>query len=56
MDKMIILSKIESLERCLIRIQTKSPASLDSLQNDLDCQDIIVLNLERAVQVCVVIG
>lgn len=53
MDKMIIYSKIESLERCLNRIKSKTPRNAEILKSDLDCQDIIVLNLERAVQVCV---
>lgn len=53
MDKDIIYLKIESLERCIDRVNTKTPATRKELQNDLDLQDIIVLNLERAVQLCV---
>ncbi|WP_429885848.1 type VII toxin-antitoxin system HepT family RNase toxin [Geoalkalibacter halelectricus] len=53
MASMIFLTKFDALQRCLARIAAKTPASVDLLQNDLDAQDIIALNLERAVQVCV---
>jgi len=53
MDRDVILVKIESLERCLDRVQSKVPATAAALSEDLDSQDIIVLNLERAVQICV---
>ncbi|MEA2109034.1 MAG: DUF86 domain-containing protein [Pseudomonadota bacterium] len=56
MDKDIVLNKLESLRRCLQRVQDKTPASCDLLIDDYDLQDIIVLNLERAVQQCVDIG
>ncbi|MFA5701400.1 MAG: DUF86 domain-containing protein [Desulfuromonas sp.] len=49
----IVLTKLDSLHRCLKRIQDKTPADVETLTRDLDCQDIIVLNLTRAVQVCV---
>ena len=53
MDKQTILSKITSLERCLNRIETKTPVSSEHLKTDFDSQDIVSLNLQRAVQVCV---
>ena len=49
----LIASKIESLQRCLDRIVSKRPVSLADLENDLDAQDIVVLNLERAIQLTV---
>lgn len=52
-DKTIIYSKIESLQRCINRIREKTPNNVKSLKEDWDIQDIIVLNLERAVQICV---
>ncbi len=52
----LILAKLESLERCIRRIEGKAPATLRDLENDPDIQDIIVLNLERAVQQCVDLG
>lgn len=53
MDKDVILSKIESLERCVRRVEEKTPLGRDELIHDLDRQDIIILNLERAVQLSV---
>jgi uncharacterized protein YutE (UPF0331/DUF86 family) len=50
---MILLTKLDSLQRCLGRVAVKTPPSVEVLQKDLDLQDIIALNLERAVQVCV---
>jgi uncharacterized protein YutE (UPF0331/DUF86 family) len=40
----------------LVRIQEKFPARADELQTNLDLQDIIALNLSRAVQLSVDIG
>lgn len=56
MDKDIVLSKLESLRRCIQRIQDKTPPSCHLLIEDYDLQDIIALNLERSVQLCVDIG
>ena len=56
MDKDVVLNKLESLRRCITRVQEKTPPSLDLLKENYDLQDIIVLNLERAVQTCVDIG
>ncbi len=56
MSEEVILNKIESLRRCVERIETKTPADVTELIEDVDLQDIIVLNLERAVQLCVDIG
>jgi uncharacterized protein YutE (UPF0331/DUF86 family) len=56
MDKDVVRTKLESLSRCILRIEDKTPASLDAFRSDVDAQDIIVLNLERAVQLCVDLG
>jgi uncharacterized protein YutE (UPF0331/DUF86 family) len=56
MDPDVMRAKLESLSRCVARIQAKTPASKDDLSRDLDAQDIIALNLERAVQLCVDMG
>jgi uncharacterized protein YutE (UPF0331/DUF86 family) len=56
MDKDVLMNKLESLRRCVQRVQDKAPVSSDLLKGDYDLQDIIVLNLERAVQTCVDIG
>ena len=53
MDRDLIEAKIESLRRCIERIASKTPASADQLAGDPDLQDIVALNLQRAVQLCV---
>jgi hypothetical protein len=52
MASLILLTKLDSLQRCLARIASKTPPGVEVLQKDLDLQDIIALNLERAVQIC----
>lgn len=56
MDNELIEQKLESLRRCLQRIQGKCPSSAETLASDPDLQDIVVLNLTRALQLCVDIG
>lgn len=56
MDRQVIDQKLESLRRCLERIQQKCPATAQELINNIDLQDIIALNLSRAVQISVDIG
>ena len=56
MDQLILAEKIESLRRCIKRIEDKKPKSVDLLMQSLDLQDILVLNLTRAVQLSVDIG
>ncbi len=56
MDREVIEQKLESLRHCLQRIETKCPADAQTLATDPDLQDIVALNLSRAVQVCVDIG
>ena len=53
MDRQIILNKLASLKRCIERVEAKVPESSKTLQSDVDLQDIVSLNLQRAVQVCV---
>lgn len=52
----LLAQKIESLRRCVQRVSEKTPTRVDELVNDADLQDILVLNLARAVQLCVDIG
>lgn len=56
MDTLIIERKLESLRRCIKRVELKRPDTASGLENDPDIQDILVLNLSRAVQLCVDIG
>lgn len=53
MDRDLVETKLESLRRCVDRIAGKTPASVDQLVQDPDVQDIIALNLQRAVQLSV---
>ena len=53
MDRDVIEKKLESLRSCLKRIEAKCPADAQTLVGDPDLQDIVSLNLSRAVQVCV---
>ncbi|MEX1056398.1 MAG: hypothetical protein WED11_01600, partial [Natronospirillum sp.] len=53
MDSAVIEQKLESLRRYIQRVESRLPESVQALQNDLDAQDIVALNLTRAVQLCV---
>ena len=53
---MIIAEKLESLRRCIQRIEDKTPEDAGNLIRDIDLQDILVVNLTRAVQISVDIG
>ncbi len=56
MDRDILLRKLDSLARCIHRIECKRPATIEELNTDIDLQDILSVNIERAVQLCVDIG
>jgi uncharacterized protein YutE (UPF0331/DUF86 family) len=55
-DRALIEQKLESLRRCVARVAARCPAEVETLTNDADLQDIVVLNLTRAVQLCVDLG
>lgn len=55
-DRDLIDGKVESLRRCLNRVSDKTPADVETLKNDYDTQDILSVNLQRAIQLCVDIG
>ncbi|MFZ2390132.1 MAG: hypothetical protein WAW69_20245 [Polaromonas sp.] len=48
MNREVVEQKLESLRRCLQRIETKCPADAETLVVDVDLQDIVSLNLSRA--------
>jgi uncharacterized protein YutE (UPF0331/DUF86 family) len=52
----LVLEKLTSLCRCIQRIEEKRAHSVAELEADLDRQDIISLNVERAVQLSVDVG
>ena len=56
MDRQVIEQKIEFLRRCLARVKQKTPATAAELGDDPDAQDVLTLNLTRAVQLSVDIG
>ena len=49
MDLEVVEQKLESLRRCLQRIESKCPADAQTLAADFDLQDIVSLNLKKAV-------
>jgi uncharacterized protein YutE (UPF0331/DUF86 family) len=55
-DREVVEQKLESLRRCVQRVAEKCPSDAETLARDADLQDIIALNLTRAVQLCVDIG
>lgn len=52
----VMRRKLEALRDSVERIESRCPATLDELLSDRDAQDVLVLNLTRAVQLCVDIG
>lgn len=53
MDRLILAEKLEALRRCVRRVEERRPESAERLWSDPDRQDILSLNLTRAVQLCV---
>lgn len=53
MDTLILQEKLEALRRCVRRVEDKRAQTAEQLWEDLDRQDIVTLNLTRAVQLCV---
>ena len=53
MERQLLSQKIESLRRCVLRIEQKLPQDATALCTDFDLQDIIAVNIERAVQQCI---
>lgn len=53
MDTIVLEAKLESLRRCLSRVEQTCPATVEALEKDPDAQDILSLNLSRAIQICV---
>ena len=51
MDKLILEKKVDFILRCLNRIHDRIPKSEHEFLRDFDAQDVVILNLTRAVQV-----
>lgn len=52
-DNDLLDAKIESLSRCIDRITIHTPTTAEPLRTDYDAQDIIAVNLQRAIQILV---
>jgi uncharacterized protein YutE (UPF0331/DUF86 family) len=52
-DRLVVAEKLESLRRCVQRIEERRVATADALRADPDRQDVLSLNITRAVQLCV---
>jgi uncharacterized protein YutE (UPF0331/DUF86 family) len=53
MDTAVVDRKLEALRVALVRVRTMRGSSFDVLAGSADRQDVVVLNLSRAVQLCV---
>ncbi|MBN1931067.1 MAG: DUF86 domain-containing protein [Desulfobacterales bacterium] len=49
----LIMTKAASVEKCLNRIAYKSRVDLDTFLDDLDRQEIILFNIQMAIQNCI---
>lgn len=49
-NKILIQEKCETIIRCIQRVEKKLPPSRETFAKDQDAQDIVSVNLERAVQ------
>ena len=52
-DRDLILAKAGSVKRHLNRVEEKSNADLETFLNDIDRQEIILFNLQMAIQNCI---
>jgi uncharacterized protein YutE (UPF0331/DUF86 family) len=52
----VILNKAEIIERCIARIKETYAREGGALLSDYSCQDVVVLNLERACQAAIDLG
>lgn len=53
MDRELVEEKLESLRRWVRRLEQKRVSTAEQLADDWDTQDILSVNLTRAVQLCV---
>ena len=53
MDRLVVAEKLESLRRCVQRIEDRRVQTAEALRADPDRQDVLSLNITRAVQLCV---
>jgi len=53
MSREVRTQKLDSLARCLERLREKTPKDAFTLKSSADLQDIVMINLERVVQLSV---
>lgn len=53
MDELVLAKKVDSILRCVQRVESSIPAEREQFLQDLDAQDIVVLNLTRIIQLSV---
>ncbi len=53
MDEIVLEKKVDSILRCIQRIESRVPPEKEQFMKDLDAQDVVVLNLTRIIQLCV---
>ncbi len=51
-EEATVVAKLERLGQCLARVESKRPFSAERLATDMDLQDVVSINLERALQQC----
>lgn len=56
MARSVLNEKLESMRRCIERVEATCPDTADELARNIDAQDIVTLNLTRAIQLTVDIG
>jgi len=52
-DRLVVAEKLESLRRCVQRIEDRRVQTAEDPRADPDRQDVLSLNITRAVQLCV---
>ncbi len=55
-NRSVILKKISLIRHNLSRLRDKDNVPLESFKNDLDIQDIVLHNLQLAIQGCIDVG
>ena len=56
MNEAVVAAKLDALASVVRKIERKRPATLEELVADDDLQDILILNLAKAVQITIDIG
>lgn len=52
-DKAVFVAKVAQIEKCLNRVKSRRPASLEQFVTDVDSQDVVLFNLMQAIQGCI---